>query len=105
MDKECDKECEEKEYEEICRQTFINIGMEIAALSVDLHAIMVPVFLEMIALHGGRVLKSVKTNVLETCKRTNSDIFSLSSDETDDIVLKYYISSDDEDYAFDPELI
>ena len=91
---------EENECEEISRQTFINIGMYCAAMWRDPHAIMTDVFDELITLHECRQLKSVKLRQIGSCKgvrSVDSELFSLCSDETDDTVFKYYISSDDED--------
>ena len=95
-------DCEEDDCEEISRQTFINIGMQCAAMCDDPHAIMTDVFAELISLHACRLLKSVK---IEACKASikpkirsiDSELFSLCSDSTDDTVFKYYISSSDED--------
>jgi hypothetical protein len=94
------------DYEEIDRQIFFNIGMEIQAMCDSPRAIMCRVLADIVALHGCRVLNPVKYQLCGLCRDTvsrsgslqsiNTDIFSLSSDETDDTVFKYYISSDEE---------
>ena len=96
------------DYEEIDRQIFLNIGMEIQAMCDDPHAIMSRVLADIVALHGCRVLNPVKDILRGLCRdpvsrseslqSINTDIFSLSSDETYDTVFKYYISSDEEEY-------
>jgi hypothetical protein len=75
---------EEDECEGI--KTFINIGMQCGAMWSDLHAVMTQVFSELIALHHDN----------SHIRSIDSELFSLSSDETDDTAFKYYISSDDE---------
>ena len=79
--------CEDDD--EYLRQTYINIGMEIVSLSNGPKMIMYLVLAELISLHETRSLNN-------SCERTNSELFSLSSDETDDTAFKYYISSDDD---------
>ena len=73
-------------------QTFLNIGMEIAAMCNDPYAIMRKVLRDIIALHP--------------CKDENddtyddddwSDFLSISSEEFYDDTFKYYISSSDEE--------
>ena len=102
----------DENYEEnlyISRQTFVNIGVQMAAMAGDLHAIMSLVFEELIALHECRGLKSLKTSCGNLCRvdvgpkqirSVDSELFSLCSTETDDTVFKYYISSDNEDDDF-----
>ena len=93
----------------ISRQTFVNIGVQMAAMSGDPHAIMSQVFDELIALHGCRKLKPLIFENIKTCRgdvgpkpirSVDSELFSLCSTETDDTVFKYYISSDNEDDDF-----
>jgi hypothetical protein len=112
-----DEDDEENMY--ISRQTFVNIGVQMAAMAGDPEAIMLQVFDELIALHECRRLKPLIIKNVETCRgdvgpkqirSVDSELFSLCSTETDDTVFKYYISSDNDndndndDDFIDPEL-
>lgn len=93
----------------ISRQTFVNIGVQMAAMSGDPHAIMSQVFDELLSLHECRELKTLINENMKTCRddvdpkpirSVDSELFSLCSTETDDTVFKYYISSDNDDDDF-----
>ncbi len=97
----------------ISRQTFVNIGVQMAAMSGDPRAIMSLVFDELIGLHECRQLKPLIIENIKSCRddvgpkqirSVDSELFSLCSTEPDDTVFKYYISSDNDDDFIDPEL-
>ena len=99
--------CEEDNCEEISRQTFINIGIHCAAMYNEPHTIMISVLAELVYLHQCRETPSVNYTFGETCKNSvgtipsvESELFSLASDNTDDTIFKYYISSSDEEPFF-----
>ena len=92
---------EDDDYDdEYLRQTFVNIGIQCASMCNDPHAIMALVLVELVELHGYRVEFYL---CIHLC--SDSDLFSLSSDETYEPEFKYYISSDEENLDFDPEFI
>ena len=82
---------EEDECEGISRQTFINIGMQCVSMWCDLHAVMTQVFSELIALHECRQLNHDNSHTFSHIRSIDSELFSLSRDETDDTAFKYYM--------------
>ena len=84
----------------IDKQVFINIGIYMMELGDEPKDKMCRVFAELVALHGCK--EEPTTQIMShvgACrspiKSASSGLFSLSSNETDDSVFRYYISDDE----------
>ena len=99
-DNEYDVNEDEDNFPEISRQTFIDIGDYIVQLWNEPRNCMDRVLAEIVALHGCK--EEPTTQLLShvgACrspiKSISSGLFSLCSNETDEPLFKYYISSDE----------
>ena len=94
-DDEYDINDEEDRFEAIDTQVFINIGAYMDQLFNEPLA-------ELVALHECReepttqIIPNVGTS-RQSIRSTDSELFSLCSEQTDDTVFKYYISDDYDD--------
>jgi hypothetical protein len=92
-DDEYDINDEEDRFEAIDKQVFINIGAYMGQIFNEPLA-------DVVALHGCREepMTQIIGNVgacRQSIRSTDSELFSLGSEQTDDTVFKYYISDDE----------
>jgi hypothetical protein len=80
----------------IDRQVFVNIGIYMSQLRDEPEDKMCRVLVELIALHGCKSgLETLIMPHVRPCRSSESGLFSLSSNETDDSVFQYYLSEDE----------
>ena len=84
----------------INKQIFVNIGIYMMEICDEPKDKMCRVLAELVALHGCKdepttqIMRHVGA-CRESIKSASSGLFSLSSNETDDTVFRYYISEDE----------
>jgi len=99
-DDEYDINDEEDRFEAIDKQVFINIGAYMEQIFNEPGDNMCRVLAELVALHGckdepmAQIIPYVGA-CRASIRSTDSDLFSLCSELTDDTVFKYYISDDE----------